>query len=487
TIVVGLIIILILQFIYKQHRIDKQLKGFVSPPGLPLLRHFFFFSSQLTFIPNLLATSKKYGERLKLDVFYGMSILFVTDKDLVSHILNTKQMLVKDAFYDLTKTCFGDGLVSCVPSKWKKTRKLLNPVFNVQVLERYVKSFETPVSILIKKLKTEIDAHGFDVLPYLNLCTLDIICETVMDITLNAQEGGNSQYVKDIHEATEIIIRRLFSPIKRFPLTYRLTKDYKTEQQIAERCWRLTQKVIDDRRKAKASSGTNVMAVDDNDKNKNVSLLSILLEAEIDGRPMTDEEIMTETSTFLFAGHDTSATAISMCLYCLSKHEDVQEDVVKELKAIFGNDSRSPTYKDLNEMRYLEMVVKESMRVYTSGVFISRLMDEDISFGDVFIPKGMTVSMFLYGIHMNSNYHPDPEKFDPSRFERDMMPNSFIPFGGGPRNCIGQRFAMLEIKYLVAQILRNYKIVEVIGHVPQRVAAVILRFKNGIMIKLRRR
>ncbi|GJQ65306.1 hypothetical protein Trydic_g23148 [Trypoxylus dichotomus] len=88
---------------------------------------------------------------------------------------------------------------------------------------------------------------------------------------------------------------------------------------------------------------------------------------------------------------------------------------------------------------------------------------------------------------MNPKYYPDPEKFNPSRFENHTMPNSFVPFGSGPRNCIGQRLGMLKVKYLVAQILRNYKVVEVVGHIPQRTAALVLRFKNGIMIKLKRR
>ncbi|GJQ65926.1 hypothetical protein Trydic_g2707 [Trypoxylus dichotomus] len=483
AIVIALVVILIAQFAYKRHKVNKQLKGFVSPPGLPLFRHFFLFSSELGFIPNLLDTCKRYGNRIKLELFYGMPVLLLTDKDLISHILRTKQILTKDAFYEFMATWMGDGLVTSAPSKWKKTRKLLNPAFNFQIIEHHVKYFEKHATVLIERLNDTIDCDGFDVLPYISSCALDSMCETIMGITLNTQKGHHAQYFKDIHKATEIVVRRLFSVLQRFPLTYKLTRDYKTDQEVHKRSREMPQKIIDERRRMKSSSGANGTSSDD----KIVSLLDILLEAEIDGRPLTDVEIMDEIQTFLFAGHDTSATTVALCLYCLSKNADVQDEVVKELEAIFGNSSRSPTYNDLCEMRYLEMVVKETLRLYTPVPFISRFVDQDISFEDVFIPKGMSVLIFLYGIHMNPDYYPDPEKFDPSRFEEEVLPNSFVPFGGGPRSCIGQRFAMLEVRYLLTQILRNYKIVEVVGHIPQTTAALVLRFKNGMMIKLQRR
>ncbi|GJQ82475.1 hypothetical protein Trydic_g14466 [Trypoxylus dichotomus] len=470
---------------FDKHKINKQLKGFVSPPGLPIFGHLFAFSSELGFISNMLNTCKRYGKRVKLELFYEMPLLLVTDKDLVFHILTTKQMVAKDTFYDIIKEWVGDGLVTSAPSKWKKTRKALNPAFNVQILERHVKFFDKHVNVLIKRLKNEIDRDGFDLLPYINLCTLDIISETVMGVALNSQQGEHTQYIEDVDEIAKIVIRRLFSIVKRFPLTYRLTKDYKRDQEVIRRSRELPQKIIEERRTIQSSSGANgIPNGDDSREDKDLSLLDTLLEIKIDGRPLTDAEILSETQTFLFAGQDTSATTTSMCLYCLSKHAEVQDEVVKELEAIFGNSSRSPTYEDLHEIHYLEMVIKETLRLYTTVPFITRYIDEDISFDDVFIPKGMSVFVFLYGIHMNSDYYPDPEKFDPSRFAKEIMSNSFVPFASAPRNCIGQRFAMLEIKYLVAQILRNYKIVEVIDHTPQITAAAVLRFHNGVMVKL---
>ncbi|GJQ82474.1 hypothetical protein Trydic_g14465 [Trypoxylus dichotomus] len=205
-ILMALVIILTAQFVYKRHKINKKLKGFVSPPGLPLFRHFFLFSSELGLIPNLLDTCKKYGNLIKLELFYGMPILLLTDKDLVSHILNTKQVVTKDTFYELAAAWIGDGLVVSAPSKWKKIRKLLNPAFNVQVIEHHVKYFEKHAIVLIEKLKNALDRGGFDVLPYISSCTLDIMCETVMGVTLNTQQGEHAQYIKDAHEATAIIV-----------------------------------------------------------------------------------------------------------------------------------------------------------------------------------------------------------------------------------------------------------------------------------------
>ncbi|KAI4465969.1 cytochrome p450 family 4 [Holotrichia oblita] len=435
-------------------------------------------------LPNLLSISNKYGGRVKLDYFYGMPILLITDKDLIGHILGTKSVLLKDAMYELMEKWLGDGVLTCKPDKWKTSRKMLNPAFSVQLLQTYVYSFENSVKILIEKLKSEVGNNGFNVLPYLSLCSLDIICETTMGIKLDAQRNKNSQYIEDIDEIGAIILRRLFSPIKRIPFTYKFTKDYQNELEVVARIRDFTRKVIDDRKKMKASTTINDSINNTDVKNKEYSLLDMLLEAEKDGRILTNEELIDEVQTFLFGGHDTSATSIALSLYCLSKHPDIQDKVVSELDLIFGTDNRYPIPNDLNEMRYLEMVIKETMRYYTPAPFISRMIDEDISFDDVFIPKGIPAMIFLYGVHMNPDYYPNPEKFDPSRFEKETIPYTFMPFGAGPRNCIGRRFASLEVKYIVAQILRNFKVLQVPSHLPQRTTAIVIRFKNGMMIRL---
>lgn len=145
----------------------------------------------------------------------------------------------------------------------------------------------------------------------------------------------------------------------------------------------------------------------------------------------------------------------------LQNRSFIKNKIVEELQSIFGNDNRSPTSKDLNEMHYLEMVIKETLRLHAAGPFISRLIDEDISFGrlhkffkysslnipdtlgDIFIPKGVSVMMFLYGMHRDPTYFPDPEKFDPSRFETNGIPKAYFPFGAGPRNCIGTKHVVI--------------------------------------------
>ncbi|GJQ77316.1 hypothetical protein Trydic_g20296, partial [Trypoxylus dichotomus] len=329
----------------RQYGLNKKLIGFVSPPGLPILKHFWLFASEFAILQNLINLSRKYGERIKLELFYGVPILLTSDRDIASHILNT--VLLKDAFYELAETWVGQGLITCKPDKWKKSRKMLNPAFNIQILEGYLKSFENSSNALIKRLKVEVGNDGFDVLPYMNLCTLDIICETIMGIKLNVQGNKNMQYTTDIHEMSAIVIRRLFSPFKRHPWLYRLTKDYKSETKIIGRIRGLTQRVIDDRKRIKANMEINntngELANNTIEKSKRKSLLDILLEAEIDGRPLTNTELIDETQSFLFAGHDTSAMCISLCLYCLSKHQYVQANVVKELELIFDEDARSPT------------------------------------------------------------------------------------------------------------------------------------------------
>lgn len=192
-------------------------------------------------------------------------------------------------------------------------------------------------------------------------------------------------------------------------------------------------------------------------------------------------------------GHDTTASGISFTLFALANHSEIQARVVEELRQIFGNDKdRVATYQDLQEMKYLEMVLKESLRLYTPVPIIGREQPYDIEYDGHIIPAYTGCILFLYGIHRNPKYFPEPEKFDPERFSHDSTlgksPFSYIPFSAGPRNCIGQKFAMLEMKATIAKILRNYKLSPCEeNHKLRLVYELTLKSSTGIKIKLENR
>ncbi|RZB39252.1 p450 domain containing protein, partial [Asbolus verrucosus] len=138
-----------------------------------------------------------------------------------------------------------------------------------------------------------------------------------------------------------------------------------------------------------------------------------------------------------------------------------QKIAFEEQQALFGN-NRNPTvtYADLQNMKYLELVIKETLRLYPSVPFYARQTNEDLKYGNITLPKGDAIVIFAFGIHRNPDYFENPEDFNPSRFANidGKFPYAYIPFSAGPRNCIGQKFAVLEMKSTIAKILRKFEL-----------------------------
>jgi cytochrome P450 family 4 len=165
--------------------------------------------------------------------------------------------------------------------------------------------------------------------------------------------------------------------------------------------------------------------------------------------------------------------------------------VLEEQEQIFGGEKcPKVTYTNLQEMKYLENVIKEGLRLYSPVPLFGRQIDQDVEYDGKIIPNGVGVIVFSHGIHMNPEYYPNPEKFDPSRFENveGKQPFAFIPFSAGPRNCIGQKYAMLEIKCLLSKIVRNFELSPAFPRHEMILAPeTVLKSLNGVKIGIKSR
>lgn len=214
---------------------------------------------------------------------------------------------------------------------------------------------------------------------------------------------------------------------------------------------------------------------------KRLGFLDILLLAQSDGADLSDSDIQEEVDTFMFAGHDTISSAITFVLYCLSTNADVQRRAYEESVLLEGQEDET--------MQYLEAVIKESLRLFPSVPSLSRKVTEEITIGNLKMPLGSVVSVPIYHVHRNNEIFPEPEVFKPERFlsNIDYHPFAVIPFSAGPRNCIGQRFAKLELKYTVSRLLRAFEFLPVDDFKPILLQTLVLKSENGIQVKLKRR
>jgi len=215
-------------------------------------------------------------------------------------------------------------------------------------------------------------------------------------------------------------------------------------------------------------------------------LLALLLAArdEDTGTGLSDRLLRDEIMTIFLAGHETTANALAFTWYLLATHPEVDARLHAEIERILGG--RAPTQADVAQLRYTRMVLEETMRLYPPAYSLSRTAIGADVIGGVTVPAGSIVVIYPYVTHRNPALWPDPERFDPDRFNPDRAAGrhrfAYLPFGGGPRICIGQGFAMTEAIIVIASIAQRYRFSLAPGHTVQPIGALTLRPKDGVWV-----
>ncbi|KAH7984478.1 hypothetical protein HPB52_021523 [Rhipicephalus sanguineus] len=381
-------------------------------------------------------------------------------------------------------------------NKWRRRRKMLTPAFHFRILEDFIPVFNEQAVIFVKNLKEQQNKKYIDIVPLVTLCTLDIICETAMGVKVDAQLNSNSHYVRSLYEVGETFMARVMRPWL-WPnyVFYMSSFGRKFKDNLAQ-LHNFTRKVIRERKaellEQKVIDGLTIGEPVIGQKRRQ-AFLDLLLSHHIQDSSLTEEDIREEVDTFMFEGHDTTAMGISWAMYLIGLYTDVQQKIHEELDAIFGEDrERAITPDDLKEMKYLECALKESQRLFPSVPFIGRELMEDVVVNGYTVPRGTTCFLFTFMLHRDKEIFPNPEVFDPDRFRPENCvgrhPFAYVPFSAGPRNCIGQKFALMEEKVVLCSVLRNFCIQSVdFRDKIHLVAELVTRSKHGLKIRLRPR
>ncbi|XP_069680219.1 cytochrome P450 4C1-like isoform X1 [Periplaneta americana] len=415
----------------------------------------------------------------------------VTDPTFVETILNNTKMIEKGHVYKLLDAWLGTGLLTSTGQKWHSHRKIITPSFHFKILEKFMPVFADNCDILVNKLKKEVGREVFDVYPYICACSLDIICESAMGTSVNAQKFGDSDYINAVYNMKRIFMERASKPYLLSDFIFKFSKWGKLQDKSLKILHGFTKKVIKERKEQRVNCSQKICTDDDiyYGTKRRVAFLDMLLEAAENGENLTDKDIQEEVDTFMFEGHDTVTAAINFSLFLLGLHPDIQNRVYQELKDIFHDSDRSPTIKDLQDMKYLQMVIKETLRLYPSVPLIARLAPNDFELGPYKIPAGISVVIPMFFLHYDPDTFPNPKEFNPDNFLPEKIvnrhPYAYVPFSAGARNCIGQKFAMLELKMVLSSILRYYEI-RSIDKMEDLVMVleIVLKPKNGFRISI---
>eukprot|EP00918_Siedleckia_nematoides_P025536 GHVU01055122.1.p1 GENE.GHVU01055122.1~~GHVU01055122.1.p1 ORF type:complete len:399 (+),score=58.66 GHVU01055122.1:60-1256(+) len=360
----------------------------------------------------------------------------------------------------MVKLILGDGLLIASGAKWFRSRRLLTPAFHFDILKAYVKIYNDAAEEFAGKLEGFAGkGESFPLFSNVSLLTFDIILQCAFSYKTNCQTLGKAHpYTDAVFQLGNLFVKRNANLLHvLFPWLYNMTENGKRFNELCDFVHEEADKVIS-RRKRQLEEEDEITTP----TNKKLDFLDILLKAkDHDGSGMSPEDIRAEVDTFMFEGHDTTSSGISWALYMLAKYPQHQQKCQQEIDNILKDrEDDQIKWEDLPNLHHLSLCLKEILRMYPPVSFIGRRLSNDTEIIGHKVPAGTSINLQILTMH----YHPDlwdePKEFKPERFLpeniKDKDSFTYIPFSAGPRNCIGQNFALNEEKVVLARLIHRY-------------------------------
>lgn len=414
-----------------------------------------------------MTAAAEYGPVVNLPILFERYVL-VRDPDLIQRSLTQGPTVMrKDRFTHELERVLGRGLVTSEGELWRKQRKLVAHAFIPRRIRTYADSM---VAAAHRSLEGWSDGQELVIHKAMAELTLDVVGRTLFDANVRdtAVEVGEALHV--ISGFYTDVLESPIQPPKWWPS--RRMRNFRTAVRNVDR---IVGEIIEDRRRTGEDRG---------------DLLSALLEAQDeDGGGMSNQQLRDECVTLFLAGHETTSIALANTFYLLSLHPEIETRVHEEAASVLG--SRLATHEDYDRLEYTQRVIKESMRLYPPVYTIGRELIEDFELGGYTFEKGMTLLFSQWVTHRRPECFADPLRFDPDRWLPERASSihkyAYFPFGGGPRICIGNHFAMLEAVLVLASLIRAHRFELLPEQTLELQPAVTLRAKNDLRMRLCRR
>ncbi|NXN18654.1 CP4B1 protein, partial [Indicator maculatus] len=488
SVVLGVIFVLlkVAQFYQERKKLTKAMEAFPGPP-----KHWFYGHNHLVFVDKILYQLVSWAEEYPYAFTRWLGPVVPTL--VVHHPEYAKTILGQTGNkpsipYKFIVPWIGKGLLISSGAKWFQHRKMLTPAFHYDVLKSYAPMVSDSVKVMLDKWeKKSTEGQSVELFEDISLMTLDSIMKCAFSYNSNCQTQSNSDYyIRAVFDLSYLVSERIRN-LSYKDLFYNLTRKGREFQDACKVAHSHTDKVIKERKMLLS----NEKELDKIQKKRHLDFLDILLCAkDANGVGLSDEDLRAEVDTFMFAGHDTTASGISWLFYCLSIHPEHQQRCRQEIQEILG-DRDTIEWEDLGKMTYSTMCIKESLRLFPPVPAVSRYLSKPITFFDGrSLPAGCQVSVSIFSIHRNRDVWKNPEVYDPLRFSPENSTqrhsHAFLPFSAGSRNCIGQQFAMNEMKVALALTLLRFELCPDPSRPPTLIPQMILRSSNGIHLHLKK-
>ncbi len=439
------------------------------PPGPPadswlggnLVR---FRDNRLDFFVNI---AREYGDMAHVR-FGHRHVYIVSHPDLIEEIVVEKnQNFIKHFALRLNPLIFGQGLLTSEGAFWLRQRRLVQPAFLKSRIAAYAPAMVAAAERLIAGWQP---GQRRDIHTDMMGVTLEIAAKTLFD----ADVGGETQIVVDALAFLQDHFLTRFNALIPLPVWVPTPSNFRLRRAVRQ-LDNILYGFIRQRRALNVDKG---------------DLLSILLHAQDeDGSRMTDRQVRDEAMTLFLAGHETTALALSWTWYLLAKNPRAEERLVEEWRNLLGG--RAPTFEDWPKLHFTEQVLLESMRLYPPAYVIGREAIVNCLIGGYDVPKGTTLLMPEWSVQRDPRFFEEPEAFRPERwtdaFQKSLPKFAYFPFGGGPRLCIGNTFAMMEMALVLATIGQKFRFTLAPAAVVEAFPRFTLRPEPGVPAVIERR
>ncbi|EAA44147.3 AGAP006048-PA [Anopheles gambiae str. PEST] len=511
----SILLLLLLWFVWdvfdKRGPTYTALRQFAGPPVWPLIGTMYHtrrLDAAKAFDAFRRWTSQ-YGGSYKLWLNRYLFILNITRCTEAEPFLSGSRNTEKSLLYRFMYPFIGVGLLNSAGAKWLQRRRILTPTFHFNILNGFHRTFCEESEKLAAKIDSKWDgcegaAVEIELQSAMSQLTLNTICETSMGVKLDALDGAK-EYREGIYRVGEMLLNRAVRPWLYVDWIYWLLGYSRQLQRLLKPLHLFTASIIAQRRDLFAQGKLNDLSSSQDEDHslysttpggkKRYAMLDTLLTAEMQGQ-IEPDGIREEVDTFTFEGHDTTGSALVFILLTLSWELEIQTRLHQELSQLATQNDLTDGHlspNDLNSAKFFDRVIKECLRLWPPVAFISRSVTEEIHLPDGrIIPQGCIANLHIFDLHRDPAQFPDPERFDPDRFLPECVsqrsPYAYIPFSAGPRNCIGQKYALLEVKTAVAYLVLRYRILPATKREEIRfIADLVLRSATPLKVRFERR
>ena len=404
----------------------------------------------------------------------GHPAIFTAKPEFIQYVLqkNHRNYIKSPPHFEKIARYLGYGLLNLDGKKWLRQRRLIQPGFHRERIANLANIMNTVIDDFLQNFDEKIEVEAIDMYNEMQHVAFQIISQSIFNLNIDTQELSFAR--ERIDHLQDYIIKEIRTP---FMIPY-LKWSGQTGQakKYAEELDEILIRLIHERKVSQES-------YDD--------LLQMLLDARYEdtGEPMTDQQLLDEVKILFVAGHETSANALTWTWYLLAKNPEWVAILRQEVAEILGD--KKPSYADLPKLIKIKQVIQESMRLFPPAWMTDRMALEDDEFEGIAIPKGTMVATFIYGAHHHKDYWDAPDDFHPERFAEAQKANlnnaAYLPFGAGPRLCIGNSFAMMEMQLVLARMIAHYDVQLLSDEEVKPKALVTLKPWSGLGLRVVRR